>query len=86
MIVLGYAELSQSSAHLRYLIKRLRQRAPDAEIVSGLWAKDEAALNDAGIQKSIGADRYVGSLQATVEQTLSLLKTDEAQVGVTSPA
>ena len=86
VIVLAYAELSQSPAHLRYLVKRLRQRAPDAEIVSGLWAKDEAAMNDASIQQAIGADRYVDSLQAALEQTLVLLKRDKAPARVTSHA
>lgn len=84
IIMLAYAELSQSPAHLRYLVKRLRQRAPDAEIVAGLWAKDEAALTDASIQKAIGANRYVGSLQEAIEQTLDLLLPDKAPMGVNS--
>ena len=78
VIVLAYAELTQSPAHLRYLIKRLRQRAPDAEIIVGLWAKNEAALEDANTQQAIGANTYVSSLQAVVEQTLALLMTDKA--------
>lgn len=84
VIVLAYAELSQSPAHLRYLVKRLRQRAPDAEIVAGLWAKDEAALNDVGIQQAIGANRYVSSLQEALEQTMDLLLPDKAPVKVNS--
>ena len=78
VIVLAYAELTQSPAHLRYLIKRLRQRAPDAEIIVGLWAKNEAALEDANTQQAIGANTYVSSLQAVVGQTLALLMTDKA--------
>ena len=76
VILLAYAELSQSPAHLRFLVKRLRQRAPHAKIVVGLWAKDEAALTDASIQQAIGADRYVGSLNEALEQALALLTTD----------
>ena len=78
VIVLAYAELTQSPAHLRYLIKRLRNRAPAAQIVAGLWAKNEAALNDPAVQQAIGADRNVGSLQAAIDETLALLMADEA--------
>ena len=73
VIVLAHTELSQSPAQLRYLVKRLRQRAPKAEIVSGLWAKNEAALSDTTIQQTIGADRYADSLQVSLDQTLTLL-------------
>ena len=79
VIVLAYAELTQSPAQLRYLIKRLRQRAPGAAIVAGLWAKGEAALGDANIQQAIGADCYVGSLEAAIDETLALLMADEAR-------
>ena len=80
VIVLAYAELTQSPAHLRYLIKRLRQRASDAEIIVGLWAKNEAALKDANTQQAIGANAYVSSLQAVIEQTSALLMTDQAPI------
>lgn len=83
VILLAYAELSQSPAHLRFLIKRVRERAPHAKIVVGLWAKNEAALTDSGIQQAIGADRYVGSLNQALEQTLALLTADST---VTEPA
>ena len=78
VIVLAYAELTQSPAHLRYLIKRLRNRAPAAQIVAGLWAKNETALDDPVVQQAIGADRNVSSLQAAVDETLALLSGDEA--------
>lgn len=84
VVVLGYADVSQSPAHLRYLVKRIRQRAPDAEIVAGLWARDEHATKDASIQQAIGADRYVGSLQEAIEQTLDLLLPDNAPAEVAS--
>lgn len=58
--------LSGSPAQLRYLIRRLRQRAPAARIVVGLWPRGEAALSDRDIQREIGADLYVGSLKDAV--------------------
>ena len=62
VIALSYVELSGTPAQLRYLIKRLRQRAPHATIIAGLWAEGEPVLNDAALQNMIGADCYVGSL------------------------
>jgi len=38
-------------AHVRYLIRRLRQRTSTATIIAGLWSLDEAALNDPARQK-----------------------------------
>ena len=67
VIALSYLALSGSPSHVRYLIKRLRLRAPGVSIVVGLWPEGEAALSDAAIQRAIGADRYVGSLADTVE-------------------
>jgi hypothetical protein len=67
VIAISYLELTGSPAELRYLIKRLRQRAPNARIIVGLWPAGEAALSNEGIQQAIGADAYVTSLKATAE-------------------
>ena len=64
VIAVSYLELAGSPAELRYLIKRLRQRAPGARVVVGLWPEGEAALSDADIQRAVGADAYIGSLRA----------------------
>lgn len=66
-IALSYLQLAGSPAHLRFLIKRLRQRAPGVPIVVGLWPEGEAVLSDAELQRATGADRYVGSLREAVE-------------------
>ncbi|UAK25634.1 AI-2E family transporter [Sphingomonas nostoxanthinifaciens] len=75
-IAISYLELVGSPAELRYLIKRLRQRAPAAKILVGLWPEGEAALSDTTIQRAIGADTYAGSLHAAVEAALSALGRD----------
>ena len=67
IVAIANLELAGSPAELRYLVKRVRQRAPAARIVVGLWPEGEAALTDADIQRTVGADRYVGSLQAAVD-------------------
>ena len=66
IVAISYLELSGSPADLRYLIRRLRQRAPDAKIVVGLWPEGEAALTDASIQQAVGADKYVDMLKTAL--------------------
>lgn len=48
VIVVSYIELTGSPAKLRYLIRRLKARAPAARIVVGLWPQGETALSDPG--------------------------------------
>ena len=78
MICISYLELNGEPAHLRYLIERLRRYLPGLPIVVGLWPAGDAMLTDAVLGKSMGADRYTGSLKDTV--TVSL----EAARGVSS--
>jgi predicted PurR-regulated permease PerM len=71
VIAVSYLEVTGSPARLRYLVRRLRARAPAARIVVGLWPQGEATLSDASIQQALGADRYVSSLHQAVEDILS---------------
>jgi predicted PurR-regulated permease PerM len=68
VIAVSYLEVTGSPAQLRYLVRRLRERAPTARIIVGLWPQGEAALSDAAIQRTLGADRYVGSLANAVTE------------------
>jgi predicted PurR-regulated permease PerM len=68
VVAISYLQLAGSPAHLRYLIRRVRQRAPEARIIVGLWPEGEAAMSDAEIQHLIGADVYVGSLAQAVDK------------------
>jgi predicted PurR-regulated permease PerM len=73
VLMLSYLQLAGSPAHLRYLIRRLRQRAPGAVVIVGLWPAGEAVLSSPDIQRAIGADRYVGTLREGVEAALAVL-------------
>ena len=53
--------LAGAPAQLRFLLRRLRQKAPAASIVVGLVPSGDVALDEAA-QKAIAADRYVRSL------------------------
>ena len=55
VIAISYLEVTGSPAQLRYLVRRLRARAPNARIVVGLWPQGEASLSDAAIQQVLGA-------------------------------
>ncbi len=70
MVCISYLEISGNPAHLRYLLRRLRQRLPNAPILVGLWPSDDAVLVDEALRQSIGADYYVTSLREAVEACL----------------
>ena len=72
VIAISYLEVTGSPARLRYLIRRLREHAPGARIVVGLWPHEEAALSNAETQRMLGAERYVGSLTAAVTEIEAL--------------
>lgn len=84
VIAISYLELAGSPADLRYLIKRLRQRAPDARIIVGLWPGGEAALTNESTQQSIGADGYVASLKAAADMVTKAMMA--ADLGLTEVA
>ena len=71
VIAISYLQVTGSPAPLRYLIKRLRDRAPDAQIIVGLWPQGEAALSDPSIQGAVGADAYVGTLSDARDRVLA---------------
>lgn len=70
MVCISYLDLSGNPAHLRYLIRRLRQRLPDAPILVGLWPRDDPVIKDEKMRAAIGADHYVTSLRDGVQAVL----------------
>jgi predicted PurR-regulated permease PerM len=67
MVCISYLEISGSPPHLRYTIRRLRQKLPGSAIVVGLWSVTDSALTDQGVRAQIGADYYAKSLQEAVD-------------------
>jgi predicted PurR-regulated permease PerM len=78
VIAVSYLELEGAPAHLRYLMRRLRQRAPQAALVAGLWPPGDAVLNEPQAQKALGADRYVTSLREAIDASLAALSAASA--------
>lgn len=66
MICISYLEISGQPAHLRYLIRRLRARLPDAPVLVGLWPAEAPVLADKSLQSAFGANHYTSSLNAAV--------------------
>jgi hypothetical protein len=86
VITVSYLELRGAPAHLRYLIRRLRPRAPHATLIAGLWPTGEPVLNDPETQKALGGDRYVASLHEAVDATLVALSDPSASQDVAPPS
>ena len=51
--------------HTRYLVKRLRQKAPDLKVVVGRWAASDEEAQAWSQLKDAGADEVMNSLDAT---------------------
>ena len=70
---LVHLEVGGAPAHLRYLIRRLRHRAPRSTLIAGLWAQGDPVLTDPQAQKALGGDRYVASLRDAIDAALAAL-------------
>jgi hypothetical protein len=68
-----YLELDGAPAHLRYLLRRLRHRAPQAALIAGLWPQGDAILTEPQAQQALGGDRYVASLREAIDVSLAAL-------------
>ena len=71
MVCVSYLHIGGNPAHLRYFLRRLRQRLPDAPILVGLWPAEDPVLKDEALRGAIGADFYVTSLRDAVEACLN---------------
>jgi hypothetical protein len=70
MVCMCYLELGGAPSHLRYLLRRLRQRLPAARLLVGLWPAEQAILTDDRLRAAVGADVYTSSLREAVEACL----------------
>jgi hypothetical protein len=71
MVCISYLDISGSPAHLRYLLRRLRQHLPGVPLLVGLWPEGAEVLTDAAQAKAVGADHYTASLHAAVTACLT---------------
>jgi predicted PurR-regulated permease PerM len=64
-ICISYMEETGSPAHLRFLLRRLRQRAPHAHLVVALWAMEGAPA-----WEKLGADSHATTLRQALAACL----------------
>lgn len=64
VICLSYLDVS-SLAHLRFAVRRLRRRVPEAKVLVGCWGQDPVAAEE--MAKSAKADFHATSLRNAVE-------------------
>ena len=70
MVCISYLEISGSPSHLRYLLRRLRQRLPGVPVLVGLWPAEDTVLKDERLRSAVGADYYTSSLRDAVNACL----------------
>jgi hypothetical protein len=70
MVCVSYLDISGSPAHLRYLLRRLRERLPSARLLVGLWPAQDPILRDEAVRRAVGADDCVTTLHEAVEACL----------------
>jgi hypothetical protein len=70
MVCLTYAELAGDPPHMRYLVRRIRQRFPHCPILIGFWESDDAIPQDRSTLGVAGATVLVSSLHEAVQKCL----------------
>lgn len=78
-VCVSWVETSGSLSGLRYLVRRLRQRAPGIPTVVGLWHADQAGAEQGRIETVTGSDRHATSLRNAVETCIEWIKTRPGQ-------
>lgn len=66
MVCVCSVELQGTPSRLRYLLQRLRRRAPNLPMLAGIWQDDDPALKDDELRRTLGARFLVSSLREAV--------------------
>jgi predicted PurR-regulated permease PerM len=71
MMCVSYISAGGSTARLRNLLRRLRERQPAARLLLGLWPAQDTEIVAGDLRRSLGADFYVTSLREAVRTCLA---------------
>ncbi|MFM0480132.1 AI-2E family transporter [Paraburkholderia strydomiana] len=63
VVCIVYLRIDGVPSHLRYMVRRIRSRLPNASIIVGLWAREDLEKWSVDLQNAMGAECYVTSLQ-----------------------
>lgn len=83
MVCISYLDISGTPAHLRYLLRRLRERLPKAPLLVGLWPARDPILQNPDLRRAIGADHCVSTLREAVEACVAAAR--DAAADATAP-
>jgi hypothetical protein len=53
-LVVCYVDFSGATAPLRFLLRRLRQRLPEAQLFMAVWPQDHSLVHDRDLQNGVG--------------------------------
>jgi hypothetical protein len=70
-LVVCYVDCSGATAPIRFLLRRLRQRLPEAHLFMATWPQDHSLVHDHDLQKRIGVT-CATSLRQAVRLCLSV--------------
>ena len=85
MICISYLDIRGNPSHLRYLLQRLRARAPRLPILVGLWPADDEVLRSERLRTAVGADYFVSSLREAVDACVALASKQSIEFSLTGP-
>jgi hypothetical protein len=66
LICLSALDVGERSAHVRFLVRRLRRSAPDAILMGGFWKLDPETRRGKEVIDSVNVDKVVSSLHDAV--------------------
>ena len=81
IVCLFYLNIDGIPSHLRYLVRRVRQRLPDAAIVVGLWPQGQPEKWSGDLQNAIGADCYATSMHDMLNACCRIAATVPVETG-----
>jgi predicted PurR-regulated permease PerM len=71
MMCISFISVGGSTARLRYLLRRLRERQPHTRLLLGLWPAQDTEPVAGDLRRTLGADFYVTSLREAVRTCLA---------------
>ena len=87
MICLSYVGREQGAAHMRYAVRRLRRRLPDAKIVVGAWGAEPAAAEELSAQTRADAcvTSFAEAARLFAQEAKAAAPAPEALLAVPTP-
>ena len=73
IICVCYVDTSGSTSAMRFLVRRLRQRLPDAQLLVAVWPKDHLLLSAERLKQNLGEAEYVSSLRGALKYCAAVI-------------